>query len=390
MNQFSDIIGQDQIRDHLQDAVKSGHISHAYILSGPKDSGKHFIANIFASAILCTDRQMDSRGMPEPCGSCISCIQAAAGSNPDILYVRRQPDRKGISVDVIRAMRDDVVTLPYAGSHKIYIIEDAETMNTQAQNALLKTIEEPPSYAVIILLADGTDHFLPTVMSRCVTLQMRQVPEELVVRFLTEKLGTEPARAAACANFASGILGRAAKLAADEQFDAERREAADFLAGIGQKSYADLADAVARYAPAKKKSAAAGDAAAQAAPEAPGIGSIADVCPLWFRDVLVMKAGMDVPILGEARSGITSVGNAEGAVGIHLIFSDRASELKRMADALSYEAIGRIWDAIAAYREQLARGTAADQAMLVLLTEIRDQVRGSMQQKQQNKSGRAR
>ena len=74
MNQFSDIIGQDQIRDHLQDAVKSGHISHAYILSGPKDSGKHFIANIFASAILCTDRQMDSRGMPEPCGSCISCL----------------------------------------------------------------------------------------------------------------------------------------------------------------------------------------------------------------------------------------------------------------------------------------------------------------------------
>ena len=358
MNQFSDIIGQDQIRDHLQDAVKSGHISHAYILSGPKDAGKHFIANIFASAILCTDRQMDSRGMPEPCGSCISCIQAAAGSNPDMIYVRRQPDRKGIGVDAIRAMRDDVVTLPYAASHKIYIIEDAETMNAQAQNALLKTIEEPPSYAVIILLADGTDRFLPTVMSRCVTLQMRQVPEERIVWFLTEKLGTGPARAAACANFASGVLGRAVKLAADEQFDTERREAADLLAGIGQKSYADLAAVAARYAPTKKKSAGTADAAAQTAPNATGIGSIAEVCPLWFRDVLVMK---------------------DKEPAIHLIFSDRVSELKRMADALSYEAIGRIWDAITEYRRQIARGTAADQAMLVLLTEIRDQVRGSLQ-----------
>ena len=358
MNQFSDIIGQDQIRDHLQDAVKSGHISHAYILSGPKDAGKHFIANIFASAILCTDRQMDSRGMPEPCGSCISCIQAAAGSNPDMIYVRRQPDRKGIGVDAIRAMRDDVVTLPYAASHKIYIIEDAETMNAQAQNALLKTIEEPPSYAVIILLADGTDRFLPTVMSRCVTLQMRQVPEERIVWFLTEKLGTGPARAAACANFASGVLGRAVKLAADEQFDTERREAADLLAGIGQKSYADLAAVAARYAPVKKKNAGTGDAAAQTAPNATGIGSIAEVCPLWFRDVLVMK---------------------DKEPAIHLIFSDRVSELKRMADALSYEAIGRIWDAITEYRRQIARGTAADQAMLVLLTEIRDQVRGSLQ-----------
>jgi DNA polymerase-3 subunit delta' len=166
-------------------------------------------------------------------------------------------------VEEIRQMRDDAAVKPYASARKIYIVEDAELMNTQAQNALLKTLEEPPAYVVIILIADGTSRFLPTVMSRCITLHMKQVPEETMIRFLMKERGISEEKARLCASFAVGNLGRAVKIADDPDFDNQRKDAEQILAGITEMSFTDIVNIANDIFPKKKagadENAAAGD-----------------------------------------------------------------------------------------------------------------------------------
>lgn len=360
MNHFSDIVGQDAIRDHLQDAVKTGRISHAYILDGPKDSGRHFIAGIFAAAVQCTDIQSDQNGMPEPCGSCISCIQADAGSQPDIIYVRRRPKNgkipRVLSVEEIRQMRDDAAVKPYASARKIYIVEDAELMNTQAQNALLKTLEEPPAYVVIILIADGTSRFLPTVMSRCITLHMKQVPEETMIRFLMKERGISEEKARLCASFAVGNLGRAVKIADDPDFDNQRKDAEQILAGITEMSFTDIVNIANDIFPKKKAGADENAAAVDEGKKKESIHRLLPDCiPLWYRDVCRLKAG----------------GSTEG-----LILSDCAEKTGKAADEISYEGIERILREISEYQRELTT-TSPETALQLLLVKIRDELRAA-------------
>ena len=177
MPNFKDIYGQKQIVDHFQNALESGKISHAYIINGERSSGKEFIAKIFAMALQC-----EAEGI-EPCNECHSCKQSLSGNHPDIRRVTHE--KASISVDDIRLqLNNDIMVKPYSRPYKVYIIDEAEKMTEQAQNAMLKTIEEPPEYAVIILIANGVVSFLPTILSRCVVLQTRAVEEAQIARFL--------------------------------------------------------------------------------------------------------------------------------------------------------------------------------------------------------------
>ena len=234
MRKFSDIIGQKAIIEHLYNALRTGSVSHAYIISGDSGSGRKTIASIFAAALQCQDLELEeiesrgpaarpgssgqsaarpesaeqsavrpgsaeqsaarpgSSGQPairprtrllEPCGICLSCLQAQSGNQPDIITITHEKPNS-ISVKEIRDMRADLLIKPYSNARKIYIIPDAEKLTIQAQNALLKTLEEPPEYAVIIMIADGLSAFLPTILSRCVVLQTRAVEEEQIAEFL--------------------------------------------------------------------------------------------------------------------------------------------------------------------------------------------------------------
>ena len=205
---FKDIVGNEQIIEHLQNAISMGKVSHAYIINGPQLSGKMMIAEAFARALQCEKEGTDG------CGECKSCHQA--------------DDQKpnNISVDDIRTqLNNDIVIKPYSSKYKIYIVDEAEKMNQQAQNALLKTIEEPPAYAVIMLLTTNADSFLQTIRSRCITLNMKSVKDEVIKAYLMNEKHIPDYQADISAAFAQGIVGKAVKLASSDEFN-ELKESA--------------------------------------------------------------------------------------------------------------------------------------------------------------------
>ena len=198
---WESVIGQNQLTDNLQNALKFNKISHAYMIQGEKLSGKRMIADIFARALQC-----ESEG-ERPCNQCRSCKQAMNGNHPDIIYVEHDKPNV-ISVDNIRTqINGDIAIKPYSGPHKIYIMDEAEKMNTQAQNALLKTLEEPPEYAVILLLTTNVESMLPTILSRCVVLDTKPVADDKIKKYLMEKVEIPDYRAGICASFARGNVG---------------------------------------------------------------------------------------------------------------------------------------------------------------------------------------
>ena len=152
------IIGQSTLIKGLKAIVDSGRVVHSYIFTGPEGVGKKTISDFFAKMLLCTDQD-------KPCNQCKSCRQFESGNQPDL--IRLKSEKGVIRVDAIRDLRKDIGIKPYQGSRKVYIIEDGETMNQHAQNAFLKTLEEPPEHAVIMILANNLTGLFPTIISRC-------------------------------------------------------------------------------------------------------------------------------------------------------------------------------------------------------------------------------
>ena len=142
---FADVLGHEQTIAHMKKAIELGKVSHAYIINGEKGSGKKLLAGIFAQTLQCQEKGT------EPCMHCQSCLQAQSMNQPDIIRVTHEKPNT-ISVEDIRGqLNGDIQIKPYSSPYKIYIVDEAEKLSPQAQNALLKTIEEPPAYAVILL-----------------------------------------------------------------------------------------------------------------------------------------------------------------------------------------------------------------------------------------------
>ena len=330
MNMFSEIIGQDIIVSHLQNALRTGGVSHAYILNGAKGSGRHMIARSFSAALLCENPRQEGDRI-EPCGECLSCIQVEAGSNPDLITLEREKENS-IGVGDIRKMRADVRVKPYSAAHKIYIIPDAEKMTPAAQNALLKTLEEPPAYAVLLLLADGTSAFLPTIMSRCVTLPLRPVAEKAVEDCLMERFGAKEDRARLCARFSGGSIGRAALLLENENFAALREKTILLLQKIEKTDAAELASF------AKET---ASDNETQ---------DLIDLILTWNRDLLVCR----------------STHSTE-----NLIFTDEVQYIIEAAQNTSWQGLQAAAEAVFRARRRLFSNVNAELTLQMMLLEIR-------------------
>jgi DNA polymerase-3 subunit delta' len=300
---FADIRGQQDLRDHLQRAIAHEKFSHAYIISGEKDSGKMMLAEAFAATILCKERKGE-----DACGECRSCRQAAGHNHPDIRYlIHEKPNT--ISVDDIRLqINEDIMIKPYASDYKIYIVDEAEKMNIQAQNALLKTIEEPPSYGILFLLTTNAAGFLPTILSRCITLEMQPVDSGIIKKYLMEKEMIPDYQAQIYAAFAQGNMGKAIKLASSEEFNEMKTEMVSLLRQIGQMDVYGISQVVSRMEENKEE-----------------IQDYFDLMNIWFRDVLLYKA------TGQESS---------------LTFRDESMIIKKQAKAADYHGIELILEAL--------------------------------------------
>lgn len=200
---FEGLLGNARLKENLRRSVDSGRLSHFYLISGPKGSGKRTLARLLAAAAVCREEI-------KPCLSCAACRKAMTNNHPDIITVT-DPDHKAVAVKIVRAYRDDVYIKPNEADKKVYIFP--QELGTEGQNALLKILEEPPSYGVFLLLAENPQQILTTVRSRCTLLQMESLPKELLLSQLERQFPqADREQLQAAAERSGGYLGQAAEL----------------------------------------------------------------------------------------------------------------------------------------------------------------------------------
>ena len=172
---FNNIIGNDKIKEQLENSVKLNKISHSYLFIGTEGIGKKMIANEFAKMILCTDNN-------RYCGKCKSCIEFDTNNNPDFKII--EPDGNSLKIEQIREFQNKVYEKPIISNRKVYIIDEAEKMTKEAQNCLLKTLEEPSDYITIILVCSLESNLLNTIKSRCMKIAFNKLEDEEIRNFL--------------------------------------------------------------------------------------------------------------------------------------------------------------------------------------------------------------
>lgn len=326
---FCDIIGHEQIIGHLQSAIAADKVSHAYIFNGPEYSGKRMLAEAFAMALQCEAQEGE-----KPCQKCRSCRQAMDKNQPDIIYVSHEKPNT-IGVDDIRTqINSDIVIKPYSSRYKVYIVDEAEKMNPQAQNALLKTIEEPPAYAVLLLLTTNADGFLPTILSRCITLNLKAVKQEVIRAYLMKQYQIPDYQADVCAAFSQGNVGKAVQLASSESFNEMKASVLQLVKRLDDIDIYEFGGAIQQIADYKL-----------------AINDYFDLIMIWFRDVLYMKATNDV-------NG--------------LIFKDEVYDIKRQAAKHSYQGIEAILKALQTAKTRLNANVNFDLTLELLLLAIKE------------------
>ena len=251
MSAFDGLVGQERVVEQLRAAARdaqsvvaggsgtAGGMTHAWLFTGPPGSGRSIAARAFSAALQCT-----SGGAG--CGHCEGCAQALGGAHPDVAMV--VPEGLSISVKEAREIIVRSSRRPTRGRWQVTLVEDADRLTEEASNALLKALEEPPPRSVLLLSAPSVEDLLPTIRSRCRLAPLRTPPSEAVARVLVERDGVDPAMAAFAAQAAQGHIGRAKRLATDEEARRERRDVLSLprsLQGVGSALVAarDLVDA---------------------------------------------------------------------------------------------------------------------------------------------------
>ena len=328
MGSFKDVVGHKDILKYISSAVENNRVSHAYILNGERGSGKKMLANLFAMTLLC------ETGDNEPCGKCHSCKQAESGNHPDIIRVTHEKPNS-ISVDDIRTQVNNTVDIkPYQGPYKVYIIPQADMMTPQAQNAILKTIEDPPSYAVFLLLTENAETLLPTINSRCVMLKLRNIKDTLIKKYLMENLEIPDYKADMCTAFAQGNMGRAIMLANSDHFNEIREEAVQLLKHISDMELNEIVAAVKNISVYKLE-----------------ITDYLDIIMIWYRDVLLYKATKEID---------------------KVVFKDQLQSIKEQARKSSYEGIELILESLEKAKARLKANVNFDLVMELLFLTIKE------------------
>lgn len=223
---FESLLGNERLKDNLRRSLQRDRVSHFYLISGPQGSGKRTLAKLLAAALMCT-------GSEKPCGGCEGCRKVLSGVHPDFITVD-DPEKKTVPVDLIRQARADIYVQPNEGQRKIYLFPRGQDMGIPGQNALLKILEEPPSYGVFLLITDNPERLLPTVRSRCTELALQPLQDTVLRRELERRFPkAELDTLSAAISRSGGYYGQAVKLL--ESSDELPQQTVDFAKAFAQR-----------------------------------------------------------------------------------------------------------------------------------------------------------
>ena len=260
---FDNVLGQETVITILKNALNKDRLSHAYIFTGKQGVGKGRTAFEFAKAANCVNQVDDA------CDECLSCRKANNSNHPDIKEVK--VDGSSIKIDQIRELQQEIMYKPYESKKKVYIIHQAEDMTLSAANSLLKTLEEPPSYAIIILLTNNLNQLLATTISRCQLVRFKRIPYDLIKENLIKDYDLEPAKGQLIASLADGRYDYACQLIEDEEQLEQRKEVIEFLVDFPNIDKVQLFEKVQDLLNYKDE-----------------INQILEVMITWYRDLLLL------------------------------------------------------------------------------------------------------
>ena len=287
---FEKIRGQRFAKKYLSNSIKSNMISHAYMFEGPSGVGKNTMARDLATTLLEMENLFNS---------------------PD--YIEITPDGNSIKIAQIRKLQSDILVKPYK-SYKIYVIDEAQKMTVEAQNALLKTLEEPPKYAIILLISSNKESLLDTIKSRCEIIKFTPIPLVEVADYLTQT-GVDKNRASLLANFSRGSMQKAIELSESEDFHIMRDEVQKYVETFLTGSMLDIMDIQSSIEKYKDN-----------------ITNVLDLLVNYFRDIMMVKENVDSSMI---------------------INLDRLVFIKNMSTKITYSQLSKIIDIIEETKNKL-------------------------------------
>lgn len=327
MFSFSEIVGHEQIKEHMQAAIRDKKPFHAYLFQGEEGVGKEALARTFAAGLQCQSESTD-----KACKECVSCRQMESGNQPDVIWVTRE--KASLGVDEIREQLCNTMDIkPFSSPYKIYLVPEAEKMTEAAQNALLKTIEEPPEYGIVILMTSNISALLPTIQSRCLTMEFRPLSTAVVESYVKEHCQVPDYQARASAAFAQGNLGKAMRYAKSEDFIERKDHIISLLRHVEQMDLSEMLAVIKDLGTRKDE-----------------VRDYIDLMVLWYRDVLLFKATKDIN---------------------QLLFQDEASYISREASHRSYEKIEEILQAFEKAKVRLRANVNFDITMELMLLALK-------------------
>ena len=322
---FDEIVGNESVKEHMRIALNGKKIPHGYILNGEDGMGKMSLTFNYVKMILCEGDGSDG------C-RCRSCKQILSGNHPDVIYVSHaKPASIGVD-DVRDGINESILIKPYQSPYKIYIVDEAEKMTQQAQNALLKTIEEPPAYGIIFLLTTNAQSFLPTILSRCVVLNLRPLTD-VQVRERLKTVCPNTTKSEVIVRLARGNIGKALRYAESDDFYETVGVFFKMFREIDRMKIEDILDTI---------RAMKNDDFSQE--------DCLDFIRTWYRDVLLFKS-----------AGKSSL----------LVFAEERETIEREAGRLSFDRIREIFDALEDVRRRLDANVNYELAMELLLLKMK-------------------
>ncbi|SDY99055.1 DNA polymerase-3 subunit delta' [Proteiniborus ethanoligenes] len=261
---FEDIIGHENIIEGLKNAIRNDLVSHSYLFEGPKSIGKERLAKSLAKTLLC------QRGGDSPCNKCSSCIKFDSGNHPD--FHIEYPDGNSFKKEQIDELQRSIIKIPLESDRKVYILDHVDKMTQSAQNSFLKTLEEPPRYAVLILLGINSYSLLPTIVSRCQLIKFNSVDKTIIEKALISIYDKTEEQARFITSFSNGIVGRAIELSKSDSFKSLRDETIEILDTVTKGDKLKVYFGSDFFEKNKEN-----------------IDEIMDIVLIWYRDLIVYK-----------------------------------------------------------------------------------------------------